>query len=124
MKRIASIAFLLIFCFSAMVQLFYVFHYFVNYEQYATELCENKSNVELHCNGKCQLNKEIKSTQQHNEQTPLETLPTHLSPFILNYAADQIALVYAFSDFSFHYNEANLTSGFYKESSPPPEILS
>ena len=36
-----------------------VLEYIVNYDYIVSELCENKSKPELHCNGKCHLEKEL-----------------------------------------------------------------
>jgi hypothetical protein len=36
-----------------------VFEYIVFYDYFKNELCENKENIELECNGKCHLTKEL-----------------------------------------------------------------
>lgn len=44
-----------------------VIDYAVNYDYIATQLCENKSNPEMLCNGKCYVKKELtKTTQSQN----------------------------------------------------------
>lgn len=40
-----------------------VIEYMANYDYITTELCENKDNTELDCDGKCYLSKEIAKTQ-------------------------------------------------------------
>ncbi|MGV3460480.1 MAG: hypothetical protein ACO1N9_08505 [Flavobacterium sp.] len=36
-----------------------VVEYLINYDYITTELCENKANPEMQCNGKCHLRKEL-----------------------------------------------------------------
>lgn len=44
-----------------------IISYAVNYEYISTELCENKDEPEMNCNGKCHLKKELaKEIQQNN----------------------------------------------------------
>ena len=40
--------------------------YVVNYDYISTELCENKDDVEMECNGKCHLKKELAKEIQEN----------------------------------------------------------
>lgn len=42
----------------------------VNYNYFATELCENKNQPELECNGKCHLAKELAKTSENDN--PIE----------------------------------------------------
>ncbi|MBX7182084.1 MAG: hypothetical protein K1X82_08230 [Bacteroidia bacterium] len=42
-------------------------HYRMNFDTYAKVLCENKNKPMLHCNGKCQLKKEL--NQQESKET-------------------------------------------------------
>ena len=50
-------------------------NYWIQYQTYSQELCENKDNLEMSCNGKCQLVKEMK---QANETIPF-SLPNSIS---------------------------------------------
>lgn len=44
--------------------------YVINYDHIANELCENRSNPALECNGKCQLKKELaKASDNTNSAT-------------------------------------------------------
>ncbi|MFD2907650.1 hypothetical protein ACFSX9_02775 [Flavobacterium ardleyense] len=44
-----------------------VLEYIVNYDYIVTELCENKSKPELHCNGKCHLTEQLaKASESDN----------------------------------------------------------
>jgi hypothetical protein len=44
--------------------------YWLNYEQISEELCENKAQPELECNGKCHLMKEVQKTADETPQNP------------------------------------------------------
>ncbi|WP_185670499.1 hypothetical protein [Chryseobacterium sp. POL2] len=46
--------------------LFPVLDYAVNYDYISTELCVNKTQPELHCNGKCYLSKELAKSSQED----------------------------------------------------------
>lgn len=52
--------------------------FFVNQTEIAATLCENKDKPELHCNGHCQLKKEL---EKHND-SPAQQLVREISPFI------------------------------------------
>ena len=49
-----------------------VLEYIVNYDYIVTELCENKSKPELHCNGKCHLEKELAKASESDSSTSSE----------------------------------------------------
>ncbi len=46
-----------------------VFDYYVNTAYYAKN-CINKARTELHCNGKCQVAKELKQQEEREHQSP------------------------------------------------------
>lgn len=41
-----------------------LFHFKINQVEIATELCENKTKPEMHCEGKCYLEKQIKADEK------------------------------------------------------------
>ena len=41
--------------------------YIINYDYIVKELCENKAKPELHCNGKCQLMKELAKASENEK---------------------------------------------------------
>lgn len=41
--------------------------YAINYDYIVKELCENRQKPELHCNGKCQLMKELAKASEHDK---------------------------------------------------------
>jgi hypothetical protein len=49
-------------------------NYYVNYDYIAENLCENKDKPEMHCNGKCHLEKTIKEAEA--EETKQKNIPT------------------------------------------------
>ena len=67
MKKFIAIA--LVFLYAAAMLQTYVplISYAVNKEYIANVLCENKSKPQMHCNGKCHLNKEL--TKAGNEES-------------------------------------------------------
>ena len=63
-----------------------LFNYTVQYTYYSETLCENKDKPELHCNGVCQLTKELKSvddTQSNSDSSFPENLKIELLPALL-----------------------------------------
>ncbi|MBP2618405.1 hypothetical protein [Chryseobacterium jejuense] len=67
MKLIYSILFIGYMVFRPLVPLA---EYAVNYNYIVNTLCVNKSQPELHCNGKCYLSKELAKTNTDTESTP------------------------------------------------------
>ncbi|HAK11025.1 MAG TPA: hypothetical protein DIW54_11550 [Chitinophagaceae bacterium] len=47
-----------------------VVRFYLNQEQIAKTLCENKNKPKLKCNGKCQLGKQLKKEEQKEQQQP------------------------------------------------------
>lgn len=43
--------------------------YIINYDYIVKELCENRQKPELHCNGKCQLMKELAKASENEKPT-------------------------------------------------------
>ena len=65
--------------------------YAVNYKQISTEFCINKANLEMSCNGKCYLMKELaKNSDQHPKQN-------HKPGTIFTNAADNFVVAELFS---------------------------
>lgn len=59
MRRITSILLLLTLLFPFALRLGVVGNYLINKTYYATVLCENKDNIEMDCEGSCQLREEL-----------------------------------------------------------------
>lgn len=75
MNKILSLFFVFILLAPTTLKLGILGNYWVHFEKYSQELCENKDNLEMSCNGKCQLVKEMK---QANETIPF-SLPSSIS---------------------------------------------
>ncbi|WP_347219606.1 hypothetical protein [Chryseobacterium sp.] len=67
MKLIYSILFISYMVFRPLIPLA---EYAVNYNYIVNTLCINKSQPELHCNGKCYLSKELAKTNTDTESNP------------------------------------------------------
>lgn len=52
--------------------------FFINQDEIAATLCENKDKPEMHCNGHCQLKKEL----ERHDDSPSQQLIRDISPFI------------------------------------------
>lgn len=50
--------------------------YYLDTASYAAN-CENKANLEMHCNGKCQMNKKLKNEDDKNKNNPEQRLENH-----------------------------------------------
>src|SRR6478609_5391748 len=98
-KALSVIFLSLVILLQPLSKLVLVAEYQVNKNYIAEFLCVNKSKPTLHCNGKCQLKKELKATDGHSENHPvpvknlLEVLyfcqvtPTFLFQFHTNFQA-------------------------------------
>jgi hypothetical protein len=69
MNKLLSIALIFVILLHSLGQSVVLIHYLFNRQYYATVLCENKAKPELHCNGKCQLMKELKANEK-KEKSP------------------------------------------------------
>lgn len=69
MKVVAYILFMF-FIVPTAIKVGYMVDYTVQYDVYATELCENRDQPDLKCNGRCQLMKNIESVDANNDLPP------------------------------------------------------
>lgn len=69
-KNIRSLALILLYIYVFNFLRIYLpyLNYIVNYNYIATELCENKNKPQVHCNGKCHVQKEIKKLVDEESQ--------------------------------------------------------
>lgn len=99
MRSAVAIFLILVLTFPFGLRLSVFANYAVHYQRYAQELCENRDQPELKCNGKCQLMKELKavSPSESNEpeapKVPSESM-VEISPFVVHY----FSLSYLFSE--------------------------
>jgi hypothetical protein len=64
MKQVAILLLLMIILIQSSINFVIVVYYQLNKDYIAANLCENKYNTNIECNGKCYLNKKIKEHQQ------------------------------------------------------------
>lgn len=81
LKQCSAAILLLSFMAQVLSSPFIVFDYYVNTATYAFH-CENKAKPELHCNGKCQMAKELKQQEDRTQQTPAGE-PDYKAPVLL-----------------------------------------
>ena len=70
MKALSVILLSVVILLQPLSKLVLVAEYQVNKNYIAEFLCVNKSKPTLHCNGKCQLNKELRQAEQHEQKLP------------------------------------------------------
>lgn len=68
--RTLAVLFAFLILLPSLVKVVIVGNYLVQYERYATELCENQDKPELACNGKCQMMKELNESEQNAPVAP------------------------------------------------------
>jgi len=64
MRQVAILLLITIILIQSSINFAIVFYYHLNKDYIAANLCENKDNANIECNGKCYLNKKIKEHQQ------------------------------------------------------------
>ncbi len=57
--------------------------YLLNKDYIANNLCENRSNKAMHCNGKCYLAKQLKKSEQQKD-TSTPTIPIHQEETVMD----------------------------------------
>ncbi|WP_369049265.1 hypothetical protein [Tenacibaculum sp. UWU-22] len=124
MKTKIAIGLLLIFCSLEIRPILPFIDYCLNYQYISQVLCVNKDKPELHCNGKCYLNKELKKvqeTEKNNKKIPRvewEKIPTIL----------QSELKFNFNNLNYFFKKLFFFYNFFSEGltvsppTPPPKI--
>ncbi len=69
LKQCSAVVLLVSFMAQVLSSPFIVFDYYVNTAAYEKK-CINKAKPELHCNGKCQMAKELKQQEEREQQHP------------------------------------------------------
>lgn len=67
MKKGLIISIILLVCLAEMRPIFPIINYHINFDYISEVLCINRSNETSSCQGSCFLNKELKKTQQKND---------------------------------------------------------
>ena len=95
-------------------------NYWVQFEKYSQELCENKDNVEMSCNGKCQLMKEMK----HSDEGVPFSMPNSISikefPAVSGSSSNQSPVFINKKVIVYSNYEAELASGMSSDVFHPP----
>jgi hypothetical protein len=96
--------------------------YQINYNYIANVLCENKAKPEMHCQGKCHLNKELKKTAQEESQQK----NVQIRGIEIEEIPEQIIIIFSptliFDKNNFTFYKEELISTALKNFTPPPKI--
>jgi len=63
--------------------------FYANQHFIEQNLCENRDNPTMHCNGYCQLNKKLADDDKQNTQAPIQKLIDEISVFFIHPIAVQ-----------------------------------
>lgn len=95
--------------------------YYANYEYIAHELCENRDNPEIDCDGYCQLTKMMQKQHDHADQRPAPPVEQEqkINLFFADYISSAIPLSFSLP----FYNENNRLESLWtgEPVSPPPQ---
>lgn len=99
-----------------------VAYYELNKSYIAEQLCENKNNPKLHCNGHCYLTKQLKKAEE-DEQKQASKISKEKEDFIYN-EAQQLPLVYipAFKELLFVSKPVMFHSADFRDALMKPPI--
>ncbi|MEZ5173360.1 MAG: hypothetical protein R2850_07585 [Bacteroidia bacterium] len=81
MRQISAIGLLIILLLPLLTKVGVLGNYFIQYDKYANELCVNRANPDLGCNGKCQMMKELKEVDAPLAQAPVLPLVLKIKDF-------------------------------------------
>lgn len=98
LKVVVHSALIVVVLLSQLYNSFVVAGYQLNYEYYSQELCENKDQPELHCDGKCMLAKQLAVHQDSEKQGEAPTLLPSPQLFSMNQQSFPDPLVLAVDD--------------------------
>ncbi len=84
LKQTIAILFLAPFLLQTFSKLLIVADYFVNTNRFAIH-CENKNKPMLHCNGKCQMMKQLTKAEKSEQKNPERKAENRDEIFLLNY---------------------------------------
>jgi hypothetical protein len=68
-RYITAFVFTVAFCMQTFCSLFFVADYYINTKAFAAN-CVNKDKPQMHCDGKCQLQKKINTEDKNDKQSP------------------------------------------------------
>ena len=93
---------------------FILLNYSINKEFIAKNLCENRSEPKMHCNGKCHLKKELQK-EEKKDQSPFSSVKEKMEVQLFNSECKVIAPLLCFVPLNFsefqNENYSSLNSG-------------
>ena len=123
MKKAVTYIVLLAFLESTFVNVFVLVDYWLRLDYYSTELCENKDDPGLKCNGKCQLAKHVKSEDSEPLTIPeVENFTFDCMP-LANTTLTAPLIEFSTNNLKF-YHQRNWSEDFDKGFFHPPKRLS
>lgn len=93
--------------------------FFINQEQIAEELCENKDKPELQCEGHCQLKKELEKKNEPQAQNRFNEMSVFIGAKGLEITRPEIKP----QDFTVTFYNATYTNTFVSEIFHPPGLV-
>lgn len=122
-KRLLAFVLASVYLLSLFKPLGAIIHYTVNYGLYANELCENKDQPELACNGTCAFAKKLNLSQESKETPSLpifESLDCYMA--ILD-KSEKVEFSGTIFQIYFSHSDKRVKSPFIELQSPPPIFL-
>jgi hypothetical protein len=118
--RLQTIALLIVLLAPFAYKTYLVADFVLLQDYYATELCVNKDDVSKNCNGLCQLNQALSSTQQEQDSAPINLQEIQLPHFLVPsfFQLTKLSLVEKVKH-SYSYSFGKNSSYFNPPSKPP-----
>lgn len=83
--------------------------YWLNYDYIVNELCENKDKPQIHCDGKCHLNKELAKNNSNSDSQEFKLQNLLGTPALLPISLElpELNMISSYqSNHNFHYQES------------------
>ena len=75
-----------------------MFEFYLNQEYIAKNLCINRNNPQMHCNGHCQMKKQLSEEEKRNQESPERRVENRSEHFIPSLALELAAPVITISN--------------------------
>lgn len=100
-KHLITVFFLLLWLCQLSGRYFIMFEFYLNQAYIAKNLCINRSNPQMHCNGHCQMKKKLREEDKQNQENPEHRAENKSEPFVpcIDIAAIQPACVTVVNSF-------------------------
>lgn len=105
-----------------------VAEYIINYDYIVTNLCENRAQPQLQCDGKCYLSKLLAKENGQQEDNPFENNQQNHEVVLLHYYYAQYdfnlpSIIDGLNKILWPYMDQKNTSPLIHQPTPPPEYL-